>query len=83
MSTKEEPTYNILKHRLVPKHTIISEDEKKALLEKHNINEVQLPKILHNDAAVKAIDAKIGDIVKIERNSPTAGKTVYYRIVVK
>lgn len=68
---------------MVPKHKILSEEEKKALLEKHNINEVQLPKILTNDAVTKAIDAKIGDVIKIERESPTAGKTVYYRIVVK
>ena len=67
----------------MPKHTILSEEEKRALLQKHDINEVQLPKILTNDAVVKVLDAKIGDVIKIERGSPTAGSTVYYRIVVK
>jgi DNA-directed RNA polymerase subunit H len=68
---------------MVPKHTVITEEEKKVLFEKFNIAEVQLPKILAADPAIKAIDAKIGDIVKIERDSPTAGTTVYYRFVVK
>ncbi|MEM5804761.1 MAG: DNA-directed RNA polymerase subunit H [Candidatus Aenigmatarchaeota archaeon] len=83
MSAKEPLTFNILHHKLVPKHTILSEEEKKALLEKLNITEVQLPKILAVDPAVKAIDAKVGDVVKIERESHTAGNTVYYRLVVK
>ncbi|MCK4634819.1 MAG: DNA-directed RNA polymerase subunit H, partial [Candidatus Aenigmarchaeota archaeon] len=31
----------------------------------------------------KEIGAKIGDLIKITRNSQVAGKTVYYRIVSK
>ena len=80
---KEEVPYDILKHELVPKHTIISEEEKKKLLNKFNITETQLPKILTTDAVVKAIGAKAGDVIKIERESPVAGKTIFYRLVVK
>lgn len=74
---------NILKHELVPEHVILSEEEKRELLEKYNISEKQLPKILAKDPAVKAIGAKPGDVIKIIRKSPVAGKSVYYRIVVK
>ena len=79
----EEKEVNILKHVLVPKHTIISEDEIKALLEKYNITIKQIPKILHKDATVKALGAKPGEVIRIDRPSPTAGHTTYYRLVVK
>ncbi len=78
-----EKEYDVLKHELVPEHTILREEEKKALLEKLNIGPKQLPKILKNDPVVKEIGAKEGDIIKIKRTSPTAGTIVYYRFVVK
>ncbi|NOZ81713.1 MAG: DNA-directed RNA polymerase subunit H [Candidatus Micrarchaeota archaeon] len=74
---------NVLEHVLVPKHEILSEEEKKRLLETLNISEKQLPKILLNDPVVKALGAKEGDVIKITRKSPTAGKSFYYRLVVK
>lgn len=78
-----EKEFNVLKHKLVPKHIILKDEEKKELLEKLKILPEQLPKILTTDPVVKAIGAKEGDILKIIRNSPTAGVTLYYRLVVK
>ena len=75
--------FNILKHRLVPEHVILSEEEKKKLLEKYNIDEKQLPKILVRDPVVKAIGAKPGDVIKIIRKNELVGEVVYYRLVVK
>jgi len=72
---------NIQSHILVPKHTILSEAEAADLLEQFNITAVQLPVISAMDPIVKAIGAKVGQIVKIERESPT-GKALYYRRVV-
>jgi DNA-directed RNA polymerase subunit H len=74
---------NVLKHNLVSTHEILSEEEKRKLLTKLNIIPAQLPKFLSNDAAVKAIGAKVDDIIKITRKSQTAGITTYYRIVIK
>lgn len=74
---------NILKHALVPEHTILSEEEKNKLLEKYNITLKQLPKIFLSDPVVKAKDAKPGDVLRILRKSPVAGTTEYYRLVVK
>ena len=72
---------DILKHNLVPEHVILSDEEAEKVLDELNIRPDQLPKILPDDPAVKAIDAKIGDILKITRNSETAGIFVAYRVV--
>ncbi len=69
-------------HFLVPKHEIVPEDRIKELLTKFGPNDQIFPQILRDDPAVVEIGAKRGDIIKISRNSPTAGKSVYYRVVV-
>ncbi len=79
MSTKLDVT----NHKMVPKHTIMGEDETKTLLSSYNITTEQLPKIYHDDPAVKAIDAKVDDIVRIVRESHTAGKAESYRLVIR
>ena len=75
--------FNVLTHNLVPKHIILKDDERKEVLEKFNIIPEQLPKILKNDPAAKEINAEEGDMIKIIRDSPTAGVSVYYRFVIK
>ncbi|WP_323736436.1 DNA-directed RNA polymerase subunit H [Methanosphaera sp. ISO3-F5] len=72
---------DILKHNLVPEHIILTDEEAEEVLLEKNITEDQLPKILPNDPVVKAIGAKEGDILKIIRNSETAGTFISYRIV--
>lgn len=73
--------FDVSKHVLVPKHTKVSEKEKKELFEKFGIEMQNLPRIFLNDPAIQTIDVKEGDVVKITRNSPTAGVSVYYRRV--
>lgn len=69
-------------HILVPKHEILSEEEKEELLRTLGIRPEQLPKIRVDDPIAKEIGAKVGDIVRIIRESPTAGVSVAYRYVV-
>ncbi len=76
------PPFNIFKHALVPKHEILSSEKVKRLLEKYHIKPYQLPRIKASDVAVIAIGAKPGDVVKIIRQSPTAGKHIAHRLVV-
>jgi DNA-directed RNA polymerase subunit H len=74
---------DILKHRLVPEHTILSKSEVNKVLKELDIHSEQLPKIKQDDPVCKAIEAKPGDILKITRKSHTAGKFVTYRLVLE
>ncbi|MFO8052054.1 MAG: DNA-directed RNA polymerase subunit H [Thermoplasmatota archaeon] len=77
------PKFNVMENYLVPRHTIISEDQIQELLESYGIGINQLPKILMMDPCAKALNAKPGDVIKVERQSPTAGTSLYYRLVVE
>ncbi|MGN1362908.1 MAG: DNA-directed RNA polymerase subunit H [Methanobrevibacter sp.] len=73
---------DIQKHDLVPEHEILSEKEKEEFIENLEYDEENLPKILLKDPVVKEIGAKEGDILRITRESKTAGMFVTYRLVV-
>ncbi|MBS3163036.1 DNA-directed RNA polymerase subunit H [Candidatus Woesearchaeota archaeon] len=73
---------DITQHVLVPKHTMLSPEESKKLLSDLNIISSQLPKILKSDAAIKHLNLEPGEIIEIERVSPTAGRTKFYRVVI-
>jgi len=80
---KEEKKHiNIFESSIVPKHVILTADEKSELMKKLNITSKQLPRIKEDDAVVEEIGAKKGDVVKIIRNSQSAGEYIYYRVVV-
>ena len=66
---------------LVPTHEIMTEDEIADEFSDVEYDFKNLPKIRSNDPVVKAIDAKPGDIIRITRESQTAGVFVTYRIV--
>jgi DNA-directed RNA polymerase subunit H len=70
-------------HVLVPKHEILSEEEKKQILSQYNATEDQFPFLFSIDPVVREIGAKPGDMVRIIRVSDTAGETTYYRYVVE
>ena len=77
------PVFDIFEHKLVPKHEILTEKEKQELLAKHKVQPYQLPQIKSSDPAVKAIDAKPGDVLRVIRKSATAGIHIAYRYVVE
>jgi DNA-directed RNA polymerase subunit H (RpoH/RPB5) len=77
------PSFNIFEHTFVPKHEIVGTEEREKLLKEYRVQPYQLPRLRANDPAAKAIDAKPGDIVRIIRDSPTAGKYTSYRYVVE
>ncbi len=78
---KKKVKYKQSDHSLIPKHVPLKEKEKKVLLDKYHISERELPKIHKNDAGIKGLNVKSGDVIKILRKSLTAGTTIYYRVV--
>jgi len=77
------PSFNIYEHVLVPKHEIATQEEREKVLSEYRVQPYQLPRLKASDPAVKAIGAKPGDLVKVTRDSPSAGKYVSYRYVVE
>ena len=80
---KSFPVFDIFEHALVPRHEILSEKERAALLEQYKIKPYQMPQISSTDPAVKAIGAKPGDVLRIIRKSSTAGEHIAFRYVVE
>ena len=73
--------FDIQKHKLVPKHEIMTEEEISKEFSDVDYKFKDLPKIKVNDPVAVSIGAKPGDILRITRESQTAGEFVTYRIV--
>ena len=70
-------------HILVPKHEILSDEEREKFFSATGLGPEQIPKINANDAAIKG-EAEEGDVVRIIRRSDVdpKGEAAYYRVVV-
>lgn len=73
---------SLMENRMVPWHEVVSAEEKAQILKKYGLAADRMPQILRDDPAILEIGAKPGDLIRIYRKSPTAGESVYYRIVV-
>jgi DNA-directed RNA polymerase subunit H (RpoH/RPB5) len=82
---------NIMKHTLVPKHTIVldtkPDDETETMVDKliakYNLKSLsQLPEISRFDPVALLICLRPGQICEITRKSPTSITSLYYRICV-
>lgn len=83
MATKKNQVL-VPDHVYVPKHEIMSKQEaEEDVLKKYNCKPTELPLIFVNDPAIQELGVKPGDMIRITRQSPTAGTSLYYRYVVE
>jgi DNA-directed RNA polymerase subunit H len=74
--------FNILEHVMVPPHRILSDEEKKQVSLRYNIDDEKYPEISRFDPVAMAIGIRPGQVCEILRSSKTAVVTKYYRICV-
>ena len=72
----------LTQHFLVPQHIRLTDEQKKQMLNRFNISIKQLPMIKVTDPVIKEMNCKVGEVIQVRRNSPTAKETDYYRVVV-
>jgi DNA-directed RNA polymerase subunit H len=72
---------DVSRHKLVPEHVVLDEEEVGALLAEYSIERTDLPKIKKRDPAIPD-DATVGDVIKIIRDSRTTDRAIVYRLVV-
>lgn len=82
MAEKKSNNLIVLKHEFVPKHELMSEEAAKKVLAEYKVTKQNFPKILKTDPAIQHLNANRGDIIKITRKSMTAGRIIYYRVVI-
>jgi DNA-directed RNA polymerase subunit H (RpoH/RPB5) len=80
--SKDEFMINIVDHIIIPKHTLLNDDDKKNFFDEYYVKTKDLPRIFVSDPIARYYYAKIGDIFRIERPSITSGLSIIYRIVV-
>ena len=73
--------FNIVKHSLVPKHSVLTKNEEIEFKKKYNILDTRnIPNISYFSPISIVMGIRPDDIVKIERKSRTAVKSNYYRV---
>ena len=76
------PPIDVRGHICVPQHEKLDEKAKQELLTGLQVTIKEIPRISIADPGIKHLEPKVGEVIKITRESYTAGIAVYYRVVV-
>lgn len=84
----DELKIDVIRHELVPKHILLTLEEKTKFISERKYKESELPKIFITDRICRYYGGINGDLFKILRNNMkdrnrTSGSGIYYRIVVE
>ena len=79
--------FNVLDHKLVPEHRLLSPEETAQVLTGLNVTRDQLPKIRKTDPVIRVLEKVHGDIpegsvIRVRRLTQTAGVSEAYRLVI-
>src|SRR3989344_1436246 len=74
---------NIIEHVSIPQHILLSKEEAISIYADYLVKKTDMPKINFSDPIARYYNAKIEDVFRIIRPSPTSGKSIFYRRVVK
>ena len=79
--------FNVLEHKLVPEHRLLSPDEADEVLKAMKVTRDQLPKIRKTDPVIRLLERihgpiDEGRIVRVLRLNQTAGVSEAYRLVI-
>ena len=81
--TVKQMTFNITKNYLVPKHILLTEEEKQEVFKKYKTTTLDtFPIISKNDPIARYYKMHPGNLCKIIRSCPTSGISIAYRGVV-
>lgn len=83
MFSLDELLFNVTRHHLVPKHTLMPKVFKDELVASLRCKDKNLPIIFSNDPVAKYYGARPGDLFRIDRKDECAPCVPYYRLVTK
>ena len=79
---KIELMMNLVDHMYIPKHILLTEEEKEIFYKEYNVSNDQMQKISIFDPVSIYYNAKKNDIFRIIRSSDITGTTFSYRLVI-
>jgi len=77
------PIFDLFEHEDVPMHEVLTDEERKVVLENFHAKPYQFPWIKASDPISIILGAEPGDIIRAIGKSHTAGRSESYRYVVK